>query len=896
MLIPRPEIAALFEAFDRVSGEGVGTTVFVTGEPGIGKSTLVEEFLRNCDSRSGRNVLTAVGRCTDVDGTSTGYLPWKQVLVELDVDRAAGGDPEKREGLKTILRTLFDESGGEWIQNIPQIGDISAAILDTAKAIRHAETLDVTTGETRELSFRERVRHVVEECTGSWLGAIPVVGGLAEAVFETSRVLARGRGNVNLQSQEDFFLLVMRRLRALAGESPVVVFLDDLQWADASSLSLLLYLAKNLHDEPYPLLLIGTYRPEDVRRVRRSVAEDEVVRHPLEEKLNVLRRYDAAREIAVGRFDRSHVEEYLRIRLEDHALPDAFVDELHHVTNGNALFIQEMVTNMIERGILARRDGQWRALDAVDYRQLPTTVEGVIRERYERLGEELREVLMVAAVEGEEFAIEIIESILQENRIRLHRKLDRLLNTHDLIRRSSRAYEKLNGIYEFTHNLVQRYIYHTIDVGFRNDLHTVIAETMRMLLSPDQLRPWEARYAYHLGVGSGIIDEHRAVLAAERSEAWRAEHAQALAEFLRVERGLAADAMSNFNHAEALRLCEEVLDVAQAIGDMETVVEFHRRMSVIHLRTGDVDSAAIHDHAVVGLAEKFDRADWRMFGHHNLAFVSMHRGYHDDALNHLDIAYAAAEQVDRGDKMAHVLENMGEIDRERGEFDRALERFSLALEMYQAMDDDRGILSAVGNMGNVLAGRGEYEAALDCYRRSLTLSRKHGYRSTEVIALGHIGVAHLRVGRDEEAMASFLAQLELGRAIADPVSSALAVGNMAEVHRRQGNVGDALRCLRRALQEHGSIGYAQGTVDWHGRIAELLLDVLARNESADDVSDDVSEVVTVQEGEAFNHAVLRTAVEHTAECEALAARLSKREALQQTRMLRERIDALGTAG
>ena len=60
------------------------------------------------------------------------------------------------------------------MQKIPQVGEISSAILETAKAIQHAEDLDVTTGERRMLSFRERLEHVVSECTGAWLGAITV--------------------------------------------------------------------------------------------------------------------------------------------------------------------------------------------------------------------------------------------------------------------------------------------------------------------------------------------------------------------------------------------------------------------------------------------------------------------------------------------------------------------------------------------------------------------------------------------------------------------------------------------------------------------------------------------------------------------------------------------------
>lgn len=95
MNIQRPELALLEQAIDDVLVDGKGTSIFITGEPGIGKSTLVSTFLDRCDQRHQTNILTATGRCIDIDGISRGYLPWKEVLVELDADRAAGKDIEK---------------------------------------------------------------------------------------------------------------------------------------------------------------------------------------------------------------------------------------------------------------------------------------------------------------------------------------------------------------------------------------------------------------------------------------------------------------------------------------------------------------------------------------------------------------------------------------------------------------------------------------------------------------------------------------------------------------------------------------------------------------------------------------------------------------------------------
>jgi len=824
MLIPRPELALLERALDDVIADGNGTTIFVTGEPGIGKSTLLATFLDGCDRHHDRNILTATGRCIDIDGISRGYLPWKEVLIELDADRAAGRDAEKKKSFTTIIKTLFDESGSEWIQNIPYVGDISAAILTTAQAIQRIEEIDTKSGETRELSFRERLAHVVKECTGSWMGAIPVVGGLAEAIYKTSRSLNQRKQGGATRSQEDFFVLVMMRLRALARDNPVVVFLDDLQWADASSLSLLLYLARNVHDLPYPLLLIGSYRAEDVRRGRRSPHTDDFERHPLEEKINVLMRYDACQEIALGAFDRSQVGAYVRQRFPRCDFDARFIGELHHVSGGNALFVQEMLTNMIERGIIAERTGVWGLTTQPEYNRLPRTVEGVIRERYERLAEELREMLQVAAVEGEEFSFEVLESILQEDRLALNRRLDRLMNRHELVHRSDRLSDSIMRLYEFTHNLVQKYIYYSMEEDFRREVHRMIAAALKKLLSEEGVIRWSEAYSLHLGVGEGIIDERRRIRIKQAPTA--PGTIAVMLEYLRLQQSLVEQHLAEHNNEEAIAVCDHIISLMKVNGDdVAAILQYSRRKAkTLELIGRWSDAEELYREQLMMVREAGDRvAEARLLT--SISDLVRRLGRMDEAEQiALDGERIARELGDR-EAIARSVGYRGLLHWRRGQLGEALTCYAEQEKLARELGNRSALGMALGNRGSVYADRGEYDAALADYAESEEIVRELGDRLGIANSVGNRGTIYQSLGDYDKAMECYLEEEKIEREMGFRKGIGHAVGNRASIHRDRKEYAEALACFREATEVHREIGFLYKMTSWICGTADVLLEI-----------------------------------------------------------------------
>ncbi len=894
MMIPRPETGLLEEAYAAAMDSETGGTLFVVGEPGIGKSTLVTAFLDRCDQREDINVLTATGRCIDIDGVSRGYLPWKEILVELDADRAAGNDIEKKKAFTNIIKTLFDESGSQWIQNVPYVGEISSAILDTAHAIQRVEKIDVRSGEAHELSFRERLTHVVRECTGSWMGAIPVVGGLAEAIYKTSKSLAEQHRGTAMKSQEDFFLLVMTRLRALARENPLVLFLDDLQWADASSLSLLLYLAKNLHDQPYPLLLIGSYRSEDVNRGRRNPTTGEWERHPLEEKLNVLRRYGACEEITIPPFDRSRIESYLQERFGNHAFGRSFVDELERVTGGNALFLQEMLTNMTERGIIDEGDGVAMVTTEPDYHQLPMTVEGVIRERYERLADELKEMVQVAAVEGEEFSFEVLAVILRENRLDLNRRIEQLTKNHAIVHRSDRLSDRVMRLYEFTHNLVQKYVYYSIDGDFRRDIHTMIATALLEVLGEEGVEKWAREYSLHLGVGEGIIDEHRQITLDAPPTSTRER--DAIGRYFHLQRLLLDQHLDAYNNEEALAVCDHLLALLQVTGDDDvTRLEVLKKKGRVLELVGDwTEAEALYNEELQIVRAREDRlGETAVLA--ALADVIRRLGRLEEAEEIARSGEKIAREIDDRSAIARAVGYRGLLHWRRGELEEALECFAEQEEIAREIDDADALGMALGNLGSLFSDLGDYDEALRYYADSERIAREQDDLLGVANTIGNRGTIHMERGEFEEALACYREEEEIERELGYRKGIAHAVGNRGTVHLERGELETALACFRDAEAEHREIGFLYSVTSWLSETAWTLVKVATeQSETPSWLPAYVPGLAekTERSGSDWVDVTLSHAEHVARECLEISEGLSKSSTIVKSRLLLARIEAL----
>jgi predicted ATPase len=223
--------------------------------------------------------------------------------------------------------------------------------------------------------------------------------------------------------QRDLCEQFTKVMQAVSQQSPLLIFIDDLQWADPASIGLLFHLGRRIRENR--ILLICVHRPiEEFRK-------DDPGRHPLANAISELKRIYGDNQLDLSRIDESERMAFVNafLNTEPNTFNDTFRDELYRHTGGHPLFTIELLRALEARGdIVHNKKKQWMAAPSLDWSDLPARVEEVVEERVSRLGEDLLEVLTIGSVEGEKFTAEVSANILNSD-IReilssLSRKLD----------------------------------------------------------------------------------------------------------------------------------------------------------------------------------------------------------------------------------------------------------------------------------------------------------------------------------------------------------------------------------------------------------------------------------------------------------------------------------------
>ena len=291
------------------------------------------------------------------------------------------------------------------------------------------------------------------------------------------------------------FGAVAALLGAACARAPVVLVLDDLQWADRPSLQLLRYVVA--HTEAMRLLVIGTYRDAELS-----------ASHPLTEALAALHRESAVSRLQLRGLDDSAVLSFLR-SAAGHDLDEAGVGLAHAVyreTDGNPFFVGEVLRHLAETGAIYQDGkGRWRAPADLDAVPLPDSVRHVIGARVAGLGDAALDVLLLAAVIGRDFDLEVLALVSDRSEDELLAVLDAAAS-----RALVRELADVPGRYSFSHALVRHTLYQDLGATRRSRAHRAVAEALEGLCGDD---PGErvGELAHHWSSALQAVDADKAI-------------------------------------------------------------------------------------------------------------------------------------------------------------------------------------------------------------------------------------------------------------------------------------------------------------------------------------------------------------------------------------------------
>jgi class 3 adenylate cyclase/tetratricopeptide (TPR) repeat protein len=261
------------------------------------------------------------------------------------------------------------------------------------------------------------------------------------------------------------FAAVVGLLATVTQHQPVVLVLDDLQWADKGSLLLLRHLAAA--DQAMRALILGTYRDSELSQA-----------HPLTDTLAALHRQSGVSHIELGGLDDGGVVSFLEAAAGQ-ILDDAAVELAHAIyreTDGNPFFVSEVLRHLSEtQAIYQDETGRWVAEVSVEQLALPNSLRMVIGARVGRMGKEAGRVLSVASVIGRDFDLGLLARATKTSE-------DDLLDILDAAAALALVREVADsGRYSFAHALIQHTLYEAIGPSRRARAHRQVAEALEEL-------------------------------------------------------------------------------------------------------------------------------------------------------------------------------------------------------------------------------------------------------------------------------------------------------------------------------------------------------------------------------------------------------------------------------
>src|SRR3990170_8229958 len=540
------------------------------------------------------------------------------------------------------------------------------------------------------------------------------------------------------------FEAAARVLLQLSAQEPLILFLDDLHWADPLSLALLHYLSRECRNSR--LLIIGTYRLEELAH-----AEGERP-HPLEETMFSMSREDLLTEMELTRLRRNDFPELLKSIFRS-SLNEKFEEKLFEETEGNPLFAIEILNMLADEGHLSKIDERWTLTGSMEKMGIPSKVHEVITRRFVRLDREKRKLLDVAAVCGHSFTPDILSRALTVDVADVLRMLVELEQKHRLI-------HSIDSEFEFTHHKIREVIYGSLPTELRRIYHLKIAHCIEQALTKQ------------------ITDGYMADMVLHSIEGGVSEKAF---EYLLKLGEKAANIHAN---AQAIDYLNEALETAQktpSLGTSENLAKIYKNRGIAWLNQDEKTKARCDFNSMLQNATNVKDESMIAEAHYWLgSSYETYFGEMEEAMRHLTtaletarrtgnkplearslgaIGYALVWGLDTIDEARVRLEESSRICKEvgdriteagnlqtlgfyynwKGEFNQAEENLNKALALAEEVGSIPLTMYKLWFLSMVLAGRGEYNEAISTGRRSLQLARDYGDVSLFCMILNTLG-------------------------------------------------------------------------------------------------------------------------------------------------------------
>ncbi|MEZ4731340.1 MAG: tetratricopeptide repeat protein [Caldilineaceae bacterium] len=779
-------------------GQGQGRLVRIEGSAGVGKSHLVAEAARQAQQQ-GVTIVSGACQSTNQD---TAYF-----------------------AIRLALRSLLGLDGTETAPLETQIAQVTA----TVTAMNSAWTL-------RLPLLRD-------------LLALPIPDNATTAAFDTRL------------RYEALISLVVDLVQSYAQRQKLLLIFEDIHWMDEASQGVVLALARMVQNVPLLLLLVQRPPVREHEPFLHEVANLAGQTHLSLEELTP----EGIAALVQQRLNRTQPQRDTAATADSVPVSPLALSLIQVQTQGNPFFAEELVDALLDSAHLQQTDEGWTLSPTLTHRLrnsgclarvdgvevvaadaplstvdlgLPSTIQGVILARLDRLPEPVKLTVKVASVIGRVFGHELLVRAhpVQQTPELLTQQIDTLLQ-RDFARLEQ---PEPRRSYLFKHNITQEVVYQTLLSDQRQDLHLAVARTLEGLqpenvedlalhfYNSDMLQRDVRSKALHYLDAAGLRAKHdyanetalsyfNRALEVEERPAWlqakvevlhilgrRTEQAAALQSLaqhptappfeLALLWGEYYEAISDYAQAETA--IKEALALAKGSRDQEGQARCLARLGMIAWRQGEYEAAErLYSEALLMVAGEADYRAVEAEIRYGLGLVYRQQGKFDEARTAFERDLTINQQLNNLQFEARALNALGGVEHLQRNFHEAIRYYQQALAIREQIGDRAGVGASLLNIAQSLGNLGKHSDAepmlLDALRTQQVLNNQWW----QAITLNELGILYLIVGNSTESRRC----LEQGLALEQEGIEAYLLCNLGQVLRDTGELSNAETILLEGL-------------------------------------------------------------------------------------------------
>lgn len=775
---------------------GRGNIVFLTGEAGVGKTALATEFIKHAQAAN-PTLLVAPSSCKN-QNVPEPYLPFREVLGLLT------GDVEDSLAQGTITAEMAQQLQAILPTSAQILTDVGSALIDTFVS------KDDLSLRGQELGDNSQI----------WLNNLqnetPVPGqpDLTQAIIFEQYVTV---------------------LQALADQYPIIIWIDNLQWADASSMSLLFHLGESIIDQN-AILIIGCYRPEQVTLQQEFT-------YSIDRVVEEFESYIGEIEICLDSTSEIDSLEFIDALLDlmPNRLDEGFRRDLFRYTAGQPLFMIELIENMQARGeLVTDENGYWVTGPTLNWEILPQKVEDLLEERISQLDSSTQVLLSAASVEGLEFTLEVLAQVCSLSQEMVTEKLNSEF-AQDIRLVNFRGYQRQGAqnltLYQFRHNFTQKYLYSNLSEKERVLYHREVGQALANLYG-DQGHKIAAQLAWHFqqaGITEKAVEYFQLV-------ADRAAHVYAYKEaityykqaiemavqlgadqkvllHLYSQLGRILELNSQFN--QALDIYQDLERLAQERGDRQLeLAALNARVVIQAMPTPLYDAhqgeilarRALLLSRELGVRSAESQVLW------NLCKLYYMEGDYQDSITYGEKGLSLARELELPEQVALFLNDLSRPYGLLGQTSHALTKLQEATDLWRKLNNLPMLADSLNSASAQHVRRGEFDQALKKAAEAAQIGESTNNLWTQSFSQMEIGNIYWTWGQIDQAVAIMKKSIDLGERGGFLVTQTKTRSDLAALYGSLGAMELSLATARKAVdisEESNSIllrSYALGSL------------------------------------------------------------------------------------